>query len=158
MACDSCAVASWPSSRSTRSFWAAPAARAAGDVPSALALTEEAEELLPSFDDAGTLTTLLHDVQRRLSLARRRRHERDSAALTEAELAVLRALRSPKSERAIAQELSISINTVKTHTSAIYRKLAVGSRDDAITRATEGASSGWGDAPSCVSPRTFAET
>ncbi len=118
-------------------LWAAPAAHAAGDLPSALAFTEQAEELLASFDDAGTLTTLLHDVQRRLSLARRRRHEPNSAALTEAELAVLRALRSPQSQRAIAQELSISINTVKTHTSAIYRKLAVGSRDEAITRATE---------------------
>jgi LuxR family maltose regulon positive regulatory protein len=100
-------------------------------------LTEEAEEGLASFDDAGTLTTLLHDVQRRLSLARRRRHEPNSAALTEAELAVLRALRSPKTQRAIARDLSISINTVKTHTSAIYRKLAVGTRDHAITRATE---------------------
>lgn len=118
-------------------LWAAPAAQAAGDLSRALALAEEADELLASFEDAGTLTTLLHDVQRRLSLARRRRHEPNSAALTESELAVLRALRGPKSQRAIAQELSISINTVKTHTSAIYRKLAVGSRDDAITRATE---------------------
>jgi LuxR family maltose regulon positive regulatory protein len=118
-------------------LWAAPAAQATGDLPSALMLTEEAEELLASFDDAGTLTTLLHDVQRRLSLARRRRHKPNSDALTEAELTVLRALRGPKSQRAIAQELSISINTVKTHTSAIYRKLAVGSRDEAITRATE---------------------
>jgi LuxR family maltose regulon positive regulatory protein len=100
-------------------LWAAPAAQAAGDLPRALALTEEAEALLASFDDAGTLTRLLQDVQRRLSLARRRRHEPNSDALTEAELAVLRALRSPKSQRTIAQELSISINTVKTHTSAI---------------------------------------
>ena len=118
-------------------LWAAPAAHAAGDLRSALALTEEAAELHAAFDDAGMLTTLLRGVQRRVSLARRRRHEPNSAALTEAELAVLRALRSPKTQRAIAQELSVSINTVKTHTSAIYRKLAVGSRDDAITRATE---------------------
>lgn len=118
-------------------IWAAPAAHATGDLRSALALTEEADELLASFEDAGMLTPLLHDVQRRLSLARRRRHAPNSAVLTESELAVLRALRSPKSRRAIAQDLSVSINTVKTHTSAIYRKLAVGSRDDAITRATE---------------------
>ena len=38
---------------------------------------------------------------------------------------------------AIAEDLSISINTIKTHTAAIYRKLAVTSRDDAIARATE---------------------
>ena len=74
------------------------------------------------------LTTLLAARNAGRSLARRRRHEPNSAALTEAELAVLRAPRSPKTQRAIAQELSVSINTVKTHTSAIYRKLAVGSR------------------------------
>jgi LuxR family maltose regulon positive regulatory protein len=37
----------------------------------------------------------------------------------------------------IAEELSISINTVKTHTSAIYRKLGVSSREDALGRAIE---------------------
>jgi LuxR family transcriptional regulator, maltose regulon positive regulatory protein len=118
-------------------LWAAPVAQASGDLPGALALVEEAESLLASFEDAGILTALLHDVRRRLSLGRRRRREPDSTALTETELAVLRLLRSPKSQRAIAQELSLSINTIKTHTSAIYRKLAVTSRDDAVTRATE---------------------
>jgi LuxR family maltose regulon positive regulatory protein len=63
--------------------------------------------------------------------------EPGSRALTETEFAVLRLLRGPKSERAIAQELSLSINTIKTHTSAIYRKLAVTSRDDAVARAIE---------------------
>jgi LuxR family maltose regulon positive regulatory protein len=118
-------------------LWAAPVTQATGDLAGALALVEEAEKLLASFEDGGVLTTLLHDVQRRISLARRRRRTPDSTALSETELAVLRLLRSPKSQREIAQELSISINTVKTHTSAIYRKLAVTSRDDAITRATE---------------------
>jgi LuxR family maltose regulon positive regulatory protein len=70
------------------------------------------------------------------SLAPRRR-EPESTALTSAELDVLRLLRSPRSQRAIAGELSVSINTVKTHTSSIYRKLGVGSRDDAVTRAID---------------------
>jgi LuxR family maltose regulon positive regulatory protein len=118
-------------------LWAASVAQAGGDLPGALAHVEEAERLLASFDDAGTLTGLLHDVQRRLSLGRRRRREPDSSALTETEFAVLRLLRSPKSQRAIAAELSLSINTIKTHTSAIYRKLAVTSRDQAVARATE---------------------
>jgi LuxR family transcriptional regulator, maltose regulon positive regulatory protein len=118
-------------------LWAAAVAQASGDLPGALALVEEAQSLLASFEDAGTLTALLHDVQRRLLVGRRRRREPDSTALTETELAVLRLLRSPKSQRAIAQELSLSINTIKTHTSAIYRKLAVTSRDHAVTRATE---------------------
>jgi LuxR family maltose regulon positive regulatory protein len=49
----------------------------------------------------------------------------------------VRQLRTPRSQRAIADELSVSINTVKTHTSSIYRKLDVSSRDDAVTRAIE---------------------
>jgi LuxR family transcriptional regulator, maltose regulon positive regulatory protein len=118
-------------------LWAAPIAQASGDQPGALALVEEAESLLASFEDAGALTGLLHDVQRRLSLGRRRRRGVDSTALTDTEFAVLRLLRSPQSQRAIAQELSLSINTIKTHTSAIYRKLAVTSRDQAVARATE---------------------
>jgi LuxR family maltose regulon positive regulatory protein len=118
-------------------LYAAPAVQATGDLSGALALVDEAETLLAGFDDAGMLTPLLGDVRRRISLARRRRREPDATALTGAELAVLRALRSPKSQRAIAQDLSISINTIKTHIAAIYRKLAVTSRDDAIARATD---------------------
>jgi LuxR family maltose regulon positive regulatory protein len=118
-------------------LWAAPAAQASGDLPGAHALADEAESLLASFEDAGMLTGLLKDVRRRLSLGRRRRREPDPAALTEMEFAVLRLLRTPNSQRAIARELSLSINTIKSHTSAIYRKLDVRSRDDAVTRATE---------------------
>jgi LuxR family transcriptional regulator, maltose regulon positive regulatory protein len=114
----------------------APVTQATGELSRALALVEEADKLLASFEDAGTLTALLRDVQRRISLARRRRLEPSSTALTETELAVMQLLRTPKSQRAIANELSISINTVKTHTSAIYRKLGVTSRDDAVARAT----------------------
>lgn len=118
-------------------LWAAPVLQACGDRAGALGLIDEAEQLLSSFEDAGTLTALLGDVRRRISLARPRRLEPDSAALTEAELAVLRLLRSPRSQREIADELSISINTVKTHSSSIYRKLGVSSRGDAVTRAID---------------------
>ena len=44
--------------------------------------------------------------------------------LTERELAVLRYLPTQMSLREIAAELFVSLNTVKTHSSAIYRKLA----------------------------------
>jgi LuxR family maltose regulon positive regulatory protein len=37
----------------------------------------------------------------------------------------------------IAQELELSSNTIKTHTRAIYRKLAVSTRPAAVTRARE---------------------
>jgi LuxR family transcriptional regulator, maltose regulon positive regulatory protein len=118
-------------------LWATPAAQADGDFQGALTLVEEAESLLASFEDAGELTGLLVDVKRRLSSGRRRRREPDSTALTETEMVVLRLLRTPKSQRAIAQELSLSINTIKSHTSSIYRKLAVTSRGAAVMRAAE---------------------
>jgi LuxR family maltose regulon positive regulatory protein len=116
---------------------AAPVVQARGDHAGALALVEEAERLLASFEDAGTLSTMLEDGRRRIALARPRRRQPDSSALTEAELAVLRLLPSPRSQRAIASELSVSINTVKTHTASIYRKLGVSSRDEAVTRASD---------------------
>ncbi|RLE21651.1 MAG: hypothetical protein DRJ50_08840, partial [Actinobacteria bacterium] len=45
--------------------------------------------------------------------------------LTEREMAVLRYLPTAMSQRDIASELYVSLNTIKTHCSAIYRKLAV---------------------------------
>jgi LuxR family maltose regulon positive regulatory protein len=37
----------------------------------------------------------------------------------------------------IAQEMFVSINTVKTHLKSIYRKLSVARRRDAVRRARE---------------------
>jgi LuxR family maltose regulon positive regulatory protein len=50
---------------------------------------------------------------------------------------VLRLLRGPLSRREIAAELHLSVNTVKGYTAAVYRKLGVDSRVDAIARAAE---------------------
>lgn len=50
---------------------------------------------------------------------------------------VLRLLRGTLSLRDIARELYVSLNTVKTHTQAIYRKLGVSDRQDAVAKATE---------------------
>ena len=52
-----------------------------------------------------------------------------------AELAVLRLLASDLSTREIGGQLFLSPNTIRTHTRAIYRKLAVNSRVDAVARA-----------------------
>jgi LuxR family maltose regulon positive regulatory protein len=57
--------------------------------------------------------------------------------LSERELAVLRLLASELSQREIAGELYVSFNTVKTHTRAIFRKLGVVSRAEAVERARE---------------------
>lgn len=52
--------------------------------------------------------------------------------LTAREQAVLRLLRGTLSLRGIGQELYVSQNTIKSHVKAIYRKLGVSSRPDAI--------------------------
>jgi ATP/maltotriose-dependent transcriptional regulator MalT len=54
--------------------------------------------------------------------------------LTDRELAVLRALRGPLTAREIGQELCLSINTIKSYTKSLYRKLGVVTRADAVAR------------------------
>lgn len=54
---------------------------------------------------------------------------------SEAERAVLRLLTTDLTTREIASELFLSPNTVRSHTRALYRKLRVGSRAEAVARA-----------------------
>jgi LuxR family maltose regulon positive regulatory protein len=60
---------------------------------------------------------------------------RAARTLTGAELSVLRLLPSELSQREISGELQLSLNTIKTHTRSIYRKLDVATRRDAVARA-----------------------
>jgi LuxR family maltose regulon positive regulatory protein len=55
--------------------------------------------------------------------------------LSERELEVLRLLRTPLSQREIADRLTVSVNTVRTHAKHIYEKLDVHSRLEAVDRA-----------------------
>ena len=57
--------------------------------------------------------------------------------LSERELDVLRLLRSELSGPEIANELMVSLNTMRTHTKNIYSKLGVTSRRAAVRRAEE---------------------
>ena len=57
--------------------------------------------------------------------------------LSARELDVLRLLASDLDGPAIARELVVSLNTVRTHTKNIYAKLGVNSRRAAVTRARE---------------------
>lgn len=59
------------------------------------------------------------------------------SALTIAELRILRFLPSHRSFREIASQLGVSANTVKTQAHAIYRKLGVASRSEAVERAQQ---------------------
>jgi LuxR family maltose regulon positive regulatory protein len=57
--------------------------------------------------------------------------------LTQRELTILRLLTTSMSTGEIAAELCLSVNTVKTHLAAIYRKLLAGRRREAVQRARE---------------------
>ena len=57
------------------------------------------------------------------------------AAVSEAELRVLRLLPTSLTLRGIGQELYLSLNTIKTHTRSLHRKLGVSNRTEAVDRA-----------------------
>ena len=57
-----------------------------------------------------------------------------TAPLTAAEQEVMRALRDGLSRQATAEQLFVSVNTVKSQLSSAYRKLGVTNRTDALTR------------------------
>jgi LuxR family transcriptional regulator, maltose regulon positive regulatory protein len=94
-----------------------------------------ARESIAGFADPGRLSELAGAVGRALEEARL-----GARALIEeptpAELTVLRLLATELSQREIGAQLHLSLNTVKTHTRGIYRKLGVTSREEAVTRAS----------------------
>jgi LuxR family transcriptional regulator, maltose regulon positive regulatory protein len=49
-------------------------------------------------------------------------------------MAILRLTASELSQREIGSQLYVSLNTVKSHTRSVFRKLGVASRADAVTR------------------------
>ena len=89
------------------------------------------------IEDSGTLPKLAAEIERELEQAMARADQGEVlASPSEAELAVLRLLTSELSARDIGGQLFLSANTVHTHTRAIYRKLGVNSRAEAVARAT----------------------
>jgi ATP/maltotriose-dependent transcriptional regulator MalT len=99
--------------------------------PGAAALLDEARELVQQLTDPGVLPALVVQAQRPLITMRRHRIEA-ATPVTERELAVLRL-----SSREIAQELSVSVTTVRSQIQAIYRKLQASTRAEAVTHARE---------------------
>ncbi|MDO8362640.1 MAG: LuxR C-terminal-related transcriptional regulator [Actinomycetota bacterium] len=131
------------------------ARRATTDLGRAFVLTTAGDTLLGLGDDAGAV--LLGEARSIIdrcvdpgvagrALARAESRHRLAATppaprtalveqLTDRELGVLRYLPSQLSLREIAAELFVSLNTVKTHCSAIYRKLGVTDRKAAVQAA-----------------------
>ncbi len=94
----------------------------------------EADAELETRTDQGRLPNLLAASRRSLRQARRSQTV-STERLTAGEIVVLRMLATALSQRAIGRELFLSVNTIKTHSRSIYRKLGVGSRAAAVARA-----------------------
>jgi LuxR family maltose regulon positive regulatory protein len=99
----------------------------------------EAAMLIRSCPDPGPR------IQRRLARARGHVHTDASGTrltsgveeLSEGEFRVLRLLASDLTQREIGAELYLSLNTIKSHTRSIFRKLGASSREQAVARARE---------------------
>jgi LuxR family maltose regulon positive regulatory protein len=110
---------------------------ARGDGDGARAALDEARRLITTFADPGMLTALLDRTERALGRPNGRRRPSATEALTDRERVVLRLLATTLSQPEIAQELYVSVNTVRTHIQGIYRKLGVASRKEAIATARQ---------------------
>jgi LuxR family transcriptional regulator, maltose regulon positive regulatory protein len=107
-----------------------------GDRSGAAARVEEVRQLLASSPDgAEAQRTRLDHLDRLIAGPSRAASLADP--LTEREVAVLRLLRGTLSLREIGRELNLSQNTIKTHVQAIYRKLGVSTRPDAVETGRE---------------------
>ena len=95
----------------------------------------EADALLRRRPDLGTLPSQVEEL--RTSLATMQVEAPGASALTTAELRLLPFLGTHLSFREIARRLYLSPHTVKSQAMAIYRKLRVNSRSDAVERARE---------------------
>ena len=97
---------------------------------------KRARRMIAEFPDPGRLPTLATIVDEDLRTATA---NAGNGGLVEepsaAELAVLRCLATGLSRRETGEQLYISLNTVKTHTRELYRKLGATSRAEAVARA-----------------------
>ena len=95
-----------------------------------------ARDALAEIPDTGILPALADATEREIALANQRANEGEMLAVpSDAELTVLQLIAEDLTIREIGERLFVSENTVRTHRRALYRKLGVHSRDEAIARA-----------------------
>jgi LuxR family transcriptional regulator, maltose regulon positive regulatory protein len=114
----------------------ARAALQLADIRLARTLLAEASHLARRVPDATVFRAWLDEIWEQVDTAAASALS-GSAALTMAELRILRFLPTHLSFREIGLRLHVSTNTVKTQAHAVYRKLGVGTRSQAVTRAGE---------------------
>ena len=113
---------------------------ALGHRAGARALVSEARQMVARCPDPGpVITQFLERAERRARLAPRGRGlaRVGSDELSERERALVRLLATELTQREIGAELYVSLNTVKTHTRSIFRKLGASNRRDAVERARQ---------------------
>jgi LuxR family maltose regulon positive regulatory protein len=110
-----------------------------GDHQWAAASRSEAGALLRGHGDEDIVRTVLPEAARSTCVAARPRAHRFTVVedLTAKEREILRLLATRLSRREIGQRLYVSLNTVKSHQRAVYRKLGVENRAAAVARARE---------------------
>jgi LuxR family maltose regulon positive regulatory protein len=112
----------------------APVRLACGDRSGARKLLDRVRTILDAYPDSGYLRKLLERQERALG----RSSQRPVAlgeSLTDREAAVLTLLGTDLTQRQIGVELYLSLNTIKTHARAIYRKIGASSRAEAVEQA-----------------------
>jgi LuxR family maltose regulon positive regulatory protein len=102
------------------------------------AALDHARQVVRACPDPGWLPERLAGLRRSLRTAAPRPVAGDgTSALSEREAALLPLLAGTLSLREIGAVMHVSVNTVKTHSRLLYRKLDVTSRDDAVHRARQ---------------------
>ncbi|GAA2863692.1 LuxR C-terminal-related transcriptional regulator [Pseudonocardia halophobica] len=112
-------------------------ARLAGPDSEATALLDDAAALLRGCPDPARLPSTLAQARRARPGRNAGRVEDEESGLSERERQLLPLLAGTLSQREIGAVLHLSLNTVKTHTRLLFRKLGVSSRGDAVARARE---------------------
>lgn len=97
---------------------------------------ERAQRAIAELPDPGRLPVIAATIEQTVAAARESAGNGGPIeAPSPAELAVLRGLADGLSRREIGAQLYISLNTVKSHTRELYRKLGAASQTEAVARA-----------------------
>jgi LuxR family maltose regulon positive regulatory protein len=111
----------------------AAASLALGDAMTASLRVREAREILASTTNFDSIEAEIERLSATIRTARATLS--DGVHLTPAELRLIPMLATHLSFREIADELYVSVHTIKAEVTSIYRKLGVTSRTQAVTRA-----------------------
>jgi LuxR family maltose regulon positive regulatory protein len=107
-----------------------------GHAPTALQLASEAHVILQQVPDSTSMVSMLKELEKTIDATPPVTNE-SSGSLTTAEIRLAVFLPTHLTFGQIADELCVSVNTVKSQAKAIYRKMDVESRHAAVDRAIE---------------------